>query len=42
MSDLMDHPFITSGDNNENGDIKLTILDCEDYQKDMIRMSEVS
>ena len=31
MSDLMDHPFITSSDNTEYGDIKLTILDCEDY-----------
>lgn len=41
MSDLMDHPFINTPNNTENGEMKLTILDHDDFQKDMLSVSEV-
>jgi hypothetical protein len=32
MSDLMDHPFITCGENAEDGgELKLTVLDHDDF-----------
>jgi hypothetical protein len=42
MSDLMDHPFITCGENVEDGgELKLTVLDHDDFQKDMLSVSEL-
>ncbi len=42
MSDLMDHPFITCGENAEDGgELKLTVLDHDDFQKDMLSVSEL-
>lgn len=40
MQDLKDHPFIA----NEAHDLempKLTLLDTEEFEKDMLRLSEV-
>jgi hypothetical protein len=38
----MDHPFITCGENVEDGgELKLTVLDHDDFQKDMLSVSEL-
>lgn len=42
MSDLMDHPFIVAKDkDNEESETKLTVLDADDFNKDMLSVSEL-
>lgn len=41
MSDLMDHPFITSQDRTEDGEPKLTVLNMQDFHAQVLRVSEV-
>lgn len=41
MSDLMDHPFITSSDKSEDGQPKLTVLNMQEFYNEVLRVSEV-
>lgn len=41
MQDLMAHPFLTTDDPKVTGAMKLTILDQEDFHKDVLRCTEI-
>lgn len=41
MQDLMNHPFLTTDDSKLTGDLKLTILDHDEFHRDVLRVSEI-
>lgn len=40
--DLMDHPFLTTNAKACEGDLKLTVLDPDNFHKDVLRATEIS
>jgi hypothetical protein len=36
MADLMDHPFVTTVDNSDEGELKLTVIDQEVFLREVM------
>lgn len=42
MADLMDHPFVTTVDNTDEGELKLTVIDQEVFLREVMNQSEIN